>query len=265
VAIARAFCLSAASNEHAAEYAPRAIDTAGVSAEVARFKEACSAAGRELDDIIARVSRQVGEQDADIFRAHRLLLADPALVDKVEAAIANRHVDAATALQVVLEEYTTKFSQIRDDYLRKRAADVRDVIGRIQARITGGASHCVLPVSGEVMIVAPEVLPSQIVALTGYPVAGIVTERGGRTGHAAILARSLGIPAAAGFPGLMREVHTGDMLVLDACEGLLFVNPGTEVEGSYRKRQHDCADLRKHLIAGRYQPAEKKRQRKSHV
>src|SRR5205823_5483027 len=114
VAVARGYCL----DEVMARRDPQKIELAAVSSEVARFDRACAAAAEELDAIVARVSQQVGEEEAAIFRAHRLLLRDPALLGKVKTIILDRHVDARTALQETLDEYTALFEKIPDEYLK---------------------------------------------------------------------------------------------------------------------------------------------------
>jgi phosphoenolpyruvate-protein phosphotransferase len=247
VAVARAYCVDAI----LARREPHKLDDAALSQEVQRFDEACAAAGRELDTIIARAAKQLGEEKAGIFRAHRLLLRDPTLVGKVKSAIVNRHVDAHTALHEILDEYTNLFAQIRDEYLKERMADVRDVINRIQAQLSRHTHPCTLNVDEPVIVVAPEILPSQAMTLDRLRVAGILTETGGTSGHAAILARSLGIPAVSGMRGILQDVHTGDLLAIDGREGLVYVQPGPEVEAAFRKLQREFFDLRDRLIENR--------------
>src|SRR5439155_3240544 len=127
VAVARAYCV----DEVLARREPSKLDVSAVSGELARFDAACAAAARDLDAIVARVSQQVGEQEAAIFQAHRLLLRDPALIAKVKAAILDRHLDAHTALHETLDEYAALFARIPDEYLKERMADLRDVVGRV--------------------------------------------------------------------------------------------------------------------------------------
>src|SRR5262245_50375846 len=122
VVVAHAYCV----DEVLARREPNYLEGAAVSEEVARFDQACVAAAQELDAIVARVSKEVGEEQAAIFRAHRLLLRDPALIARVKSAILNRHVDARTALHEVLDEYAKLFAQIHDEYLKERMADIRD-------------------------------------------------------------------------------------------------------------------------------------------
>ena len=215
VAVARAYCV----DEVLARREPLKLDEAALSGEISRFDRACAAAAEELDAIVTRVSQQLGEEEAAIFRAHRLLLRDPAFLAKVKTTILNRHVDASTALHETLDEYTKLFAQIEDEYLQERMADLRDVVGRIIAQLALQANQCLLPSDEPVILVAPEILPSQALTFDRMKVAGIITEAGGATGHAAILARSLGIPAVSGLRGILREVHTGDLIALDGREG----------------------------------------------
>ena len=247
VAVARAYCV----DEVLARREPLTLDEAALSGEISRFDRACTAAAEELDAIVARVSQQLGEDEAAIFRAHRLLLRDPAFVSKVKSLILKRHVDAPTALHETLEEYTKLFERIEDEYLRERMTDLRDVVGRITAQLALQANQCLLPCDEPVIIVAPEILPSQALAFHRLQVAGIITEAGGATGHAAILARSLGIPAVSGLRGILREVHTGDLIALDGREGHVLLNPGPEVEAAYRKLQREYVNLRDRLIENR--------------
>jgi phosphoenolpyruvate-protein phosphotransferase len=231
---------------------PQKVDRAALSGEISRFDRACAAAAQELDAIVARVSEQVGEEEAAIFRAHRLLLRDPAFIGKVKSAILDRQVDASTALQETLEEYAELFANIQDEYLKERVADLRDIAGRIAAQLAL-QDHSVQAISADepVIVVAREILPSQALSFDRLPVAGIVTEAGGSTSHAAILARSLGIPAVSGLRGITREVRTGDTIALDGREGHVYLHPGPEVEAAYRKLQREYVDLRDRLIENR--------------
>jgi phosphotransferase system enzyme I (PtsI) len=238
VAVAPAYLLGVASRK------PLHVDDWAIGAEISRLEQACAAAGHELDVVVARVDSQIGDEEAAIFRAHRALLRDPALLSQVKARIQAVHVDAAAALQVTLEEYAELFHHLPDGYLQERLADLRDVIGRIQAHLSPQAPTPGNGLSDPVILVAQEIFPSQALALDRRLVAGIVTERGSTTGHAAILARSLGIPAVSGVRDLMASVHAGDKIALDGRDGHIYLNPGPEVEAAYRKLQREYFDLR---------------------
>jgi phosphoenolpyruvate-protein phosphotransferase len=249
VAVARAYCL----DQVLARREPHQLDAAALSGEISRFDAACAAAGQELDAIVQRVTHQLAKEDAGIFQVHRLLLRDPALIGRVKSAILNRHIDARTALQELLDEYSAAFGQIQDEYLKERMADIRDVIGRLMGHLSMSETKHVLEVHEPVIIVAPEILPSQAMMFDRMHVAGILTETGGTTGHAAILARSLGIPAVSGLRGLLADVSTGDLIAIDGREGHVYLRPGPEIESAYRKLQREYVDLRDRLIENRDQ------------
>src|SRR5260370_165892 len=247
IAVARAYCVDSVLTRRE----PQHLKTAALSAEIARFDNACQAAGQEMDAIITRVGQQVGEDEAAIFRGHRLLLRDPALIGKVKSNILHRHVDARTALHALLDEYTLLFEKIQDEYLKERMADIRDVVTRIVAHLSMQDAPQCLAGSEPVILVAPEILPSQAVLLEKFNVAGIITEAGGSTGHAAILARSLGIPSVSGLRGILKQVVTGDLLVLDGRAGAVYLKPDSEVEAAFRKMQREYVNLRDRLIENR--------------
>jgi len=249
VAVARAYCV----DELLARQEPSHLDVSALMGEVNRFSSACAAAAKDLDAIVTRVGKEVGEEEASIFRSHRFLLRDPALITKVRSNILNHQVDARTALQETLQEYTKLFSTIQDEYLRERMADIRDVLGRVAAQLALQDGHHVLNMEEPVILVAPEILPSQAMIFEGMKVAGIITELGGTTGHAAILARSMGIPAVSGLRGILKECHTGDLVALDGREGHVYLRPGPEVEAAYRKLQREYVDMRDRLIENRDQ------------
>jgi phosphoenolpyruvate-protein phosphotransferase len=249
VAVARAHCV-----EQVQGGPVGLLDAAALSGEARRFERACAAAARDLDETIERVARQVGEDEAAIFRAHRLLLRDPTLTQKVQAAIREHRLDAATALQQVLDDYQRLFAQIHDPYLRGRMDDLRDVANRILGHLAEERPDVPEPTE-PVILVASEILPSQALTFDRNLIAGIATEQGGQTGHAAILARSLGIPAVSGLRGLLREVRCGDLIALDGREGHVYVNPGPEVEAAYRKLQREYVALCDKLIDNRDAPA----------
>src|SRR5262245_44112261 len=245
VVVARAYCV----DEALARREPLRLEEAALSAEVSRFDAALAAAGRELDGLTNQVRQQLGEDEAAIFRGQRQLLRDPALITKVKTAILEKHINASSALHEALEEYSALFAQIQDPYLKERMADVRDVISRLVAKLAATQSHgeC-LTCDEPVVLVAKEVFPSQAMAFKRLKIAGIVTETGGPTGHAAILARSLGIPSVAGLTGVSREVTTGDLLAVDGRDGHVHIRPDAETEAAYRKLQREYVELRDRLV-----------------
>lgn len=247
VAVARAFRLDPALARHN----PGLLDAAGLSTEVARFDKACDEVAAQLDSTIERIRIQLGEESAGIFRAHRMLVRDPAFVAKVKGYILNHCLDAISSLNKALEEYDVYFAKIRDDYLRERMTDIRDVVEQIIQQLANANTFQALTNEEAVILVAPEIRPSQTALLDRLPVVGIITEAGGTTGHAAVLARTLGIPAVSGLKNLMASVHANDLVVVDGREGIALINPGPEVEAAYRKLQREYVDLRHSLFENR--------------
>lgn len=244
VSVARAHCVDAIITSHE----PYTVDDASVAAEIGRFERACTTVVHEVDETINRVSQQIGDDEAGIFKAHRQLLRDPTLLNKVADRIRHKRLDAATALRETLEEYAALFRQIPDAYLQERLTDLKDVIGRVLLQLSRDTQQTPVELKEPVILVAAEILPSQATLIDKRWVAGILSETGASTGHAAILARALGIPAVSGLRGILREIRDGDLIALDGREGLVYLNPGPEVETAYRKLAREYADACHQLI-----------------
>ena len=133
VAVARAYCLDQGPMSGPA----RPLDPSETPNEIRRFEGACAAAAQELDARITRATARSDQQDADLLHAHRLLLADPVLAEKVRSAIGDRRMDAESALRHVLEGYDGQFARIRNDYLKQRVADLRCVISLVLRHLQG--------------------------------------------------------------------------------------------------------------------------------
>ncbi len=228
--------------------------------EIVRFDRAVILAASELETFVTKVAQQLGPAEAEIFKSHLQILNDQALLANVRALIETQQLTGLSALHVVLQGYAAKFARIEHDYYRERIADVRDVISRIGSHLTVQPATATNGVENHlseepVILVAYEILPSQAMSLGSLPIAGIVTETGGGTGHAAILSRSRGIPAVSGVIGITNEVKSGDLMVVDGRDGIVIVRPDRETTTAYRKMQREFFDLKDKLIANRDQPA----------
>jgi phosphoenolpyruvate-protein phosphotransferase (PTS system enzyme I) len=167
---------------------------------------------------------------------------------------------------VVMNGYATQLARSQQELFRERMTDIRDVILRIESHLTrkqiahvdrAGESRNGEAQNGDesVILVAHEILPSQAMSLGDLPIAGIVTELGGSTSHAAILARSRGIPAVSGVEGIMGEVESGDLMIVDGRDGMVLVRPDQEATSAYRKVQREFFNLKDRLVANRDIPA----------
>ncbi len=215
--------------------------------ELSAFEEAVQRASHELDDVSCQVAGQVGANEATIFKTHSSILHDQALLEKVRRLISGQGLTSQAALRSVAAEYERVFASVADEYLRERVADVRDVLRRVEKQLTKVESHFLEPLHTPVILVAQELLPSDVVAITDHNILGIVTQSGGRTSHAAILARCYGIPSVAGIAGILDSVRTGDSLIIDGGAGCLFVNPAAETVAQYQVIQRKFERLRDRL------------------
>jgi phosphotransferase system enzyme I (PtsI) len=252
VAIGTAYCIR---DIFVGDETKRLAD-ADVRDELARYDAARAATDADLKTLYKKVAAQIGEHQAAIFQSHEAILHDPAFTAKVRAWIVDQKLPAPAALQKLLGEYTEMFAFATDEFLKERLADIRDVI----IRLTGHLGEAVPePSAGDssqpCILVAGELVPSHVFSLGDREVAGIVTEAGGRTSHAAILARSRGIPAVSGVERILQQASTGDTVVVDGREGSVLVNPDYETLTAYRKLQREFVDLKDALAENRDQPA----------
>ena len=217
VAVGTAYCI----HEIFVNPDTKRLEDQEVTAELARYESARDRVSQELRALNQKVERQVGHEAAAIFSVHEAILRDQAFTKKVRSWIVNDRMNAQAALHQLLEEYTRLFSRTRDSYLRERLGDVRDVVIRLSAVLTDVLKPDKMSIDGPLIIVADELLPSQAVALGDVEVQGIVTQQGSQTSHAAIIARSRGIPAVAAVTGILRQVKTGDRIVVDGRAGRL--------------------------------------------
>ena len=184
VAIGKAYCV----DEVIGHLEPHELNGIDVTTELARLDQAWTAAAEDLHAMHTKVATQVGPQEAEIFHTHEMILHDPAFVNKVREWITREHLSARAALHHVMNEYTSLFARIKDEYLKERLADVRDVISRLHTHLASIKPVDTAATEGPVILVAREVLPSQTLALGNLEVRGIVPATGGNTSHAAILA-----------------------------------------------------------------------------
>lgn len=231
------------------------LEDSEITAELASYETARDRAGVELRNLEKKVESQVGREEASIFAIHQQILRDPAFTNKIRSWICDDRMAADAALHRLLGEYTELFARTQDEYLKERLNDVRDVIIRLCGHLVSAHQADLPDLQGPLIVVTNDLLPSQAVALGNIDVAGIVTQVGSQTGHAAIIARSRGIPAVAGIKGIMRSVKTGDTIVVDGRDGHVEINPPPETLSAFRKLEREFVDLKGKLAENRDQPA----------
>ena len=193
-----------------------------VAGELARFENARKRSIEDLRLLQAKVQQQVGKEAAAIFSVHESILHDAALVGKVRGWIQEEHLTAQAALARLMDHFKGLLDRSHDEYLQERLADIRDVVIRLNSYLSEALKKDSGVLTGPTIVVADELLPSQVVMLGDKPVHGIVTQAGSQTSHAAIIARSRGIPAVSGVFGILRQTQTVDTLFVDGRKGKLF-------------------------------------------
>lgn len=222
--------------------------------ERARFEAALAASRAELTALRERVARKVGEAEAAVFDAHLMMLDDPALTEEVARSI-REGLSAVDAVSQTVANIKAIFEAMEDEYMRERAADVADVGQRLIRHLTGTVAPDLGSLVEPRIIVAHDLTPSDTAQLDPRTALGFATESGGRTSHSAIMARSLGIPAVVGSPGLLEHVSDGDMLIVDGDEGVIFVNPDSATLAAYQEKAARAAAEREALARLKELPA----------
>lgn len=207
--------------------------------EITRFRESLVAAKSQVEAIRDHAKEKMGDDKAAIFDAHLLILNDPEIVNPIEEKIKNEKVNAEAAVQETTDMFIQIFEQMDNEYMRERAADIRDVRKRIMAELLNVTIPNPSLISEEVIIVAEDLTPSDTAQLNRQFVKGFTTDIGGRTSHSAIMARSLEIPAVVGTKKATKEIEHGDMLILDGLKGQVHINPTEELLAEYKQKQAD--------------------------
>ncbi|EAG9217761.1 phosphoenolpyruvate--protein phosphotransferase [Listeria monocytogenes] len=212
-----------------------------VESEVKRFESALEVSRTELSMIREKAAKDLGEDKAQIFDAHLLVLNDPELTGPIEESIKNSKTNAETALQETTDMFIGMFESMDNEYMRERAADIKDVRKRVLSHLLGVTIPNPALIDEEVVVVAADLTPSDTAQLNRKFVKGFVTDIGGRTSHSAIMARSLEIPAVVGTKEVTASVAKNDIVIIDGLEGNVIIHPTEEQIAHYEKIKSDFA------------------------
>jgi len=203
--------------------------------EVERFRAALKKSNTELEAIRDNAKVDLGADKAAIFEAHLLVLNDPELNGPIEDKIQSEKVNAEAALKETADMFILMFEQMDNEYMRERAADIRDVTKRVLSHLLGVQLVNPSMIAEEVIIVAEDLTPSDTAQLNRQFVKGFTTNIGGRTSHSAIMARSMEIPAVVGTKTATEEINNGELVIVDGLKGEVHINPTPELVAQYRK------------------------------
>ena len=227
IAIGPVMHIQEATNDFSRKVAPEEAPR-----EKERFVKAQNLAVVQLDVLQKHMATTVGEQEAEVFAAHKLMVEDPSLVEAVFADIETNYASAEAAVEVATEEIANMFAAIDDEYMRERAADVKD-IGKRLLRILQGQTD---EVKYEGILVATDLLPSDTASIDFASVSGFITALGGKTSHSSILARAAGLSAVVGVGNVIEKLVDGDMVIVDGHNGQVLVNPEESIIEQYRQQ-----------------------------
>ncbi|MHA6725600.1 phosphoenolpyruvate--protein phosphotransferase [Macrococcoides caseolyticum] len=210
---------------------------ADVDAEVEKFKAAINQSKVELTQIRNNAEIALGPDKAAIFDAHLLVLEDPELINPIEDNIRNNQMNAAASLSEVSTNFITIFESMDNEYMKERAADIKDVSKRVLSHILGVSLPNPTMIDEPVVIIAEDLTPSDTAQLNKKFVQGFATNIGGRTSHSAIMSRSLEIPAVVGTKNITDAVQQGDFVIVDGIAGEVIINPDEQTVTGYKARQ----------------------------
>lgn len=210
-----------------------------------------------------KLRKKFSKKESDIFYSHRMILSDPSFLKKLKSET-HKGKSALEAIVSLIDEYIHQFQKIEDPHFRERSADLEDLKERVLEHLIEEKPKRKSENWNGVLI-AETLVPSDAAKLDAKKVSGIITLRGGPTSHAAILARSLGIPAVMGVSGLFAKVQPGDLVIIDGNKGEVYVNPERNVLREYEKNQEAYADQIVHLQKLAIEPAKTIDERRIHL
>lgn len=207
-----------------------------VPLQIQLFEEALIKTRRDIIDLQKRIANEMGQEEAEIFDAHLLVIEDRMLIEEVISRIKQERLNVAYIFSEVLKKYIAVFAKIEDEYIKERMADINDVGKRILRNLLGKERRSWEELKEKVVLVAHDLSPSETAAMHKDNVCGFVTDIGGKTSHTAIMAKALEIPAVVGLEEATSQIKSGDILIVDGSMGIVIVNPDEELLSSYEQQ-----------------------------
>jgi phosphotransferase system enzyme I (PtsI) len=227
-----------------------------VEPEIKRFEQSLVQTRQQITDIQHRVSSTMSSSEADIFEAHLMMIEDRVLIDEVFKIIREQKTNADFAFQTAAGRYIAALEKVEDEYLRERAADLRDLSGRVLNNLLDVKDQFDLRhLTESCILIAHDLSPSMTAQIDKKFVLGFVTAIGGKTSHTAILAHSLDIPAVVGVTDINEELKSGDFILLDGYSGTVVTNPTDQTLFEYGQLVKAKASLGEKLHEIQHQPA----------
>jgi len=231
------------------------INESDIPIQIQLFEEALIKTRREIIDLQKRIAGDMGQDKAQIFDAHLLVLEDRMLIEEVISRLKKEQVNVAFIFSEVLKKYIDVFSKIEDEYLKERTADVNDVGKRILRNLLGHEySRNFDNLKESVVVVAHDLSPSDTAAMHKQNVCAFVTDIGGKTSHTAIMAKSLEIPAVVGVEGVTARIKSQDILIVDGQTGTVIIDPDEETLRFYQEEEIKLKGVAERFLAVKDEP-----------
>jgi phosphotransferase system enzyme I (PtsI) len=208
-----------------------------IGAEKEKMQKALDDSKAQLEAIKDKAEKEMGAEKAAVFEAHITLLDDPEFTGAMMTEIENNSVNGLKAIESVTNTFVAIFESMDNEYMRERAADIKDVSKRILSNFAGKGGDSLAIAEDNTIVVAHDLTPSDTAGLDRTKVVGFITNIGGRTSHAAIMARTLEIPAVLGLGDITSCVKTGDSVIVDGLTGDVIINPSEEVLAEYKAKK----------------------------
>ena len=218
-----------------------------IDEEIQKLESAVKVSKEELTKVKEKALAELGEHEAEIFEAHLLVLEDPELIGSAISKIRDEKVNADYALNEIKEMFVAMFESMDNEYMRERAADIKDVTNRVLRHILGIKVVDLAGLDEEVVLIAHDLTPSDTATMNKNMVLGFLTDIGGRTSHTAIMARTLEIAAVVGLNDITKKVKDGDYIVFNGDTGEVIVNPDEETKAKYASLKEEFEEYRKSL------------------
>ncbi|MCX5709876.1 MAG: phosphoenolpyruvate--protein phosphotransferase [Candidatus Omnitrophica bacterium] len=232
-----------------------AIREADIPLQIQLFEESLIKTRREIIELQKRISTEMGQEEAQIFDAHLLVLEDRMLIEEVISRLKKEKLNVAFIFSEVLKKYIDVFSNIEDEYLKERTADINDVGKRILRNLLGKEKKGLGEIKEKVIVVAHDLSPSDTAAMHKQKVCAFITDIGGKTSHTAIMAKSLEIPAVVGVRDATTRIKPGDILIVDGSMGIVIIDPDEATLKEYRKEEKKLRGVAEKFLAVKDKPA----------
>jgi phosphoenolpyruvate-protein phosphotransferase (PTS system enzyme I) len=226
----------------------KSILTEEVENELNRFEEAIDITKKQIFKIQQQVEKELDDDQARIFDAHLLILDDHILINSVKAEVKKELINVEYIFHKKIQYYIKAISRIEDPYIRERGADIRDVGSRVIANLHGQDVESLKHLPGQRIIITPDLSPSDTVSLDRENVQAFATATGSRTSHAAIMARSMKIPAVLAVKEAISKIKSGNIVIIDGYAGIITVNPSAESLKFYAQKETRGGKIRENLI-----------------